>query len=109
MLVDLSKPLLNLKGEPFREGEADVQLSAPCVEALLGNYPEEVTLSAADKVKRFRLAQHLLDASAVARPFVLSVEDAAYIRRLVAMMYGPLIVGRVFEALGDLPDDAPAG
>ncbi len=68
----------------------DVCLSTVCVEALLAQYPDEPSLSKADKIKRGRLAERIIDQAEVE----MTVEETALMQNLVAKAYGTLVVMR---------------
>ena len=101
MLIDFKKPILDLKGEPMKNGENPFLLGMACQEALTATFQDEQALPAPEKVKRFMLALKIEGAL----PVDVSIEDAAEIKKLVGKAYGPLIVGRVYEIF----DAASAG
>lgn len=97
MLIDFKKEILNLKNEPLKLPDGSkLLLGGVCEEALMGNFPDESGLSGADKVKRFGLA---IKISKEFLPIEITIEEAAELKRLVAKAYGPLVVGRAWEAL----------
>jgi len=95
MKIQMNQELKRLDGVPLKDGENVVALKKPCVEALLGIYPDETGLSGEDKLLRWRLAQRIDKGGEVE----LAAENIALIKKLVAKAYGPLIVGQVWELL----------
>lgn len=96
MLVDFQRPISGLGGQPMvgADGKPFLLVMA-CQEALTATFQDEQGLAGAEKVKRFVLAMKLENKL----PVDVSIEEAAQIKSLVAKAYGPLIVGRVWEAL----------
>lgn len=94
MVVDFTTPVLDLKGNPVVLADGTkVLFMAVCQEALLTPYPDELTLPAADKVRRFMLALRIESTL----PVEIKIDEMAEIQKLIAKHYGPLVVGRVCE------------
>lgn len=70
-------------------------LRGACANALVAQFQDEQNLSGEEKVKRYQLAMKIINEDAVDLP----AADVALIQKLVAKVYGPLIVGQVWEML----------
>ena len=103
MLIDFRKPIKDLAEQPITETEAgpdgkpkivNLTLSRVAVNAVLGSLPEDREISGEQKLKRFLLAQKILNAEVE-----LELEDVKLIKDRVGKVFGPLIVGRAFLLL----------
>jgi len=95
MKVDFSKVILDLKGEPVKDGEKDFTLGDVAQNALLMPYPDEKELDGKAKVERFMIAT----TAALGGEQDISAEDVALIKKLIAKAYGPLVVGRSYQII----------
>lgn len=108
MNIDFSAILYDLEGNPIKkdieEVDPDGKLVKPAtiatlgtlaVEALLAQFRDETSLSAIEKVRRFRLAESICNASSIDIP----IEDIALIKQLIGKAYPPLLVGRAFQII----------
>lgn len=96
MKINPNAVLLNHKGEPLKEGEKDVTLGDVLTAALLASFPREETRNVRlGHGDRFRLAQRIVQAEGEVE---VKVEEAADLKALVNIGFGPLVVGPV-EAL----------
>lgn len=97
MKVDFSKVLTDLSGKALTEDGTPasplVTLRAVTVTAVLS---PNIPATEIEKVERFKLAT-LVYASADAVP--LTVEQVALIKKLIGIVYPPLIVGQSFAIL----------
>jgi len=95
--------LKNFRGETVKhvkkEGEKevveDLSLKSACVEALMGVYQDEQALSGEDKIKRYALAEKIFLEGKVD----LNAEDIALLKKLVAKMFSPVVVGPAWRLL----------
>jgi len=95
MKVNLDTVILDIKREPVKNGNDDLTLNEVCCTALLSPYPDEQSLSAKEKVGRFKLAEKIVDGGEQD----LSVDDVATLMKLIGKAYPPLTVGRCYEIL----------
>jgi hypothetical protein len=96
MRLDFSAPIKALDGQPLMQDGKPVTLASVASGVLLMAFPDEgQTLSADEKIQRFRLAEKVVGGG----ERELKVEDIALIKKLVAKAYGPLVVGRVFDLI----------
>lgn len=90
--VDFTTPLAQLDGKPFMGPDGkptETTLGSVAEVALLGSYADEQNLTGEEKVKRFALANKVHGNRAA----VLTTEEVALIKRLIAKTYNPLVVG----------------
>lgn len=99
MRIDFSAPIKDMRGEPLVENEKQVTLGSVACNALLFPYQDETNLPGKDKVQRFTLAALCSNETEVD----IDSEDVALIKKLIAKMYGPLIVGRAYEIIDPKP------
>ena len=94
MKVDFAQVITNLLGEPMKQNQNDQPLTLGVVasNALLADFPNT---DAPTKVKRFKLAQRIFGDGEVN----LEVEEIAEIKKVIGMVYPPLIVGRAWEMI----------
>lgn len=95
MKVQLDTKILNLQGEPIKDGDGDLTLKAVICAAMLGLLQEDQNADSTAKVRMFRLAQRAVDGGEQD----ISAEDITLIKQRVGKMYGALIVGRAFDLL----------
>jgi hypothetical protein len=99
MFIDVSKPIIGLDDEPVMSTDVPprpVLISNCIVTALTSTHQNDQQASGEDKFKWFKLATKIHEQT---MPVEISVEDAATIKKRIAMFYGALVVGRVFEAI----------
>lgn len=101
---DLSKPILTLKNLPILQNNLDKASFIPLVdaimEALLATYrDEEGKLTAQDKVQRFLLAKKIMEKP---EAVTLNAEEVVLIKKLVSKGCTVIVIGRVFEVLGEI-------
>lgn len=105
LATDFTKPILDLKGQPVTtDGKKDsppVTAAEVSVNALLASYPDETSLAGTEKARRFQIALKIQDSGA--KDPGLLPDDVAMIDKLVAKLYGPLVVGRMRELLAVKP------
>lgn len=101
MKFNLSGLILDLRGNSLKrmDGEVSIPVTFDYVitEALLAQYGDE-KIEAKEKINRFRLAEKIAK-----EPFEveLKVEEIVLIKMLSAKVYGPNVVGRLEEILGE--------
>lgn len=96
MKVDFSTPIRDFKGNDVKERDGSVvTLASIATQALSATYDDEKNLKADDKYKRFKIAILVCDGGEVE----LSVEHVAELKKLIGKGFGPLVVGRAYEAL----------
>jgi hypothetical protein len=95
--TDFKTPIRNLDGTTIPISTTDptpITLGKICEDALLANNLPGDTMAADDKRARFWLALKIHEGK---EP--LSIDDISLIKKVVALAYGPLVVGRVSELL----------
>ena len=99
--IDFATKFTQLDGTPFldangKQDDKPATLGTVAINALLANYPDEQSLAAEEKVKRFVLAEkiqlHPTDA-------MINVDDIALIKKLIAKSYPSLVVGQAWRIL----------
>lgn len=101
MLIDTTKPIVTLDGDPIKEGDKDVTIGTVIVNALLAQHMGENNqaeqVSGSEKISRWELAGRVHNADA---PIDLTVEEAAKIKKLVDKTYAaPLVYAQVARAI----------
>lgn len=97
LAVDFAAPINNLDGTPMRKEDKTVlTLDDVASTALLSSYQDEPNLDGVEKNKRFWLAKKIHDKS---KDPVLTADEIALIKRLIAKAYNPLVVGRAWGLL----------
>jgi len=100
MKVLLNQTLADIEGKTIREGgeEKGVEftLKKIVINALLGNYQDEVNLSGEEKLKRWEMALTIKTAEST---LDLKSEDIALIKKLIAKLYAVTIVGQAWKML----------
>jgi hypothetical protein len=102
-MVDFTAQLVDLDGQALKEPtdeQTPVTLGRAASSALVQPYQDEASLPGAEKVQRWQLACRVRSAAALDLP----AEDIALIKKCVAKMYSPLIVGQAWQML-----DPPKG
>jgi len=94
--------LTNLSGEALKDtntkGEAvDATLEMCLINALLAPMGQGKTEAGTEKLKKFNLAKKINDNKEVD----LSADDIVLLKNRVGEVYPPLIVGQVYELLGE--------
>lgn len=98
MKIDFSVVLKDIEGEPLKDEKGrDFTMARAACAALLASFPDEKEIGEKEKVDRFKLA---ISATAGGEQEV-SINDASLLKKLIAKLYGPLVVGRVNEIIGD--------
>ena len=103
--IDFSVVVTDLKNEPLMERAPDgkataITLGQLCSNALLTTYDDERSLSAQEKIRRFKLALKLNDASGKpAKDVSLTAAEISEITNLSAKLYSPLAVGKILQII----------
>lgn len=108
MKIDVTQQLMNLDNTPIITGKRTCPTCGQAVSepepmtvrlaatgALTASFRTEPDLAGEQKVRRFHLALRLADEG---KPD-LKAEDIVLIKKLVGMMWGSVIVGRMWEIL----------
>jgi hypothetical protein len=95
MKFNFSKAILDLKGRPIKDGDAELTLGAVAAQALTTTTPSGRQAVFGESVKRFKLAMRLIDGGEAE----VSDDEVAAIKEAVGQAVAPLIVGRVSEIL----------
>lgn len=98
MKIKFDQVLLDLNGDPLKnQFKKDLDLKEVCVMALLSNTTEKdgEKEDGNKKMSRFLLAEKIQKAKELG----LRAEEIVLIKNLVTKLYGPLVVGRVFNLL----------
>jgi hypothetical protein len=101
MTIDFSQVLKDMQGEaldhPVKK-DTKFTLADAVVAALIVPDEEGKATDASEKVRRYKLAQKIVDGG----EHPVSVEEAKTIQDTCNRIYGPLIVGQVFAAMGEV-------
>ncbi len=96
MKIDFQKPLKTIHGtELMIEGKTRTTASF-VIDALLAIFSDEAALPGEEKIKRYTLAKKISRPTFEAQ---ITIEEAAMIKKLTGKLYGPLIVGQIWEIL----------
>jgi hypothetical protein len=88
-------PVDIISGNPLKDGEKDATLASVCVQALMASTPEDASMSAEEKVQAYVIASRIIKGGVVD----VSVEEASLLKKRVAKLYGPMVVGQCLPAL----------
>ena len=101
--ADFAATINNLDGTPMRKDDKTVlTLGEVATTALLSAYQDEPNVDGIEKNKRFWLAKKIHDQR---KDPVLTVDEIAMIKKLIAKAYNPLVVGQSWTLLD--PASAP--
>lgn len=98
MAIDFNVTIKNIDGTDATGADgkpAELKLSKVCIDALLNVFPDEQNLVGVDKIKRYMLAQNIQEH----RDYSMTSEETELVKKLVAKLYGPLIVGQAWALL----------
>lgn len=93
MKIDYEAPIRDLDDEPMVLPDGPLLIGSVIVNSLLA--PQKEPLPGEESLHRYMVAM------AVKKGEGITVEDAALIKKVVPSTYGPLVYGRVVEALED--------
>lgn len=105
MKIDITTQILNLQGEPFKNGDNEdspLTLRDVCITSLSSVIPKE-DLDGVEKFKRYQLAQKIYSAH---KEVTLTAEDISKIKELVGKIYNIPVVGAVYLLL-EKEDNCP--
>lgn len=88
MTIDLNQTLTNFDGTPLAEDGASPWTVRQVFDHALSNADH-------DKLKAFRLGCRLYED----KPFEITVDEAAFIKSAVLMMFKPIVCGRIEEII----------
>lgn len=97
MAADFNTPITNVDGTPITDtfGKAsDFTIGKACINALSADYKDE-QIDGVEKMRRWSLAKSISDHP----DYHMTVEEIALVKKLVAKMYSPIVVGPVWQAL----------
>ena len=99
MKIKVNQVLKDLKGEDLKAGGEDkekgLELKVICTNALLSDNAEIEKIDGNEKMTRFLLAEKIQKANELD----LTVEEITKIKKVIGLFYGPLLVGRAYNAL----------
>lgn len=93
MKVNFNEALKDLSGKEVVENGVTINMQIPCINALM---QDDAQADGTKKLQRYKLAKKIQDSAEATE---ITVEDASMIKELVAKIYGPLVVGNVYELL----------
>lgn len=97
LAVDFGATINGLDGKPMqKDDKTTLSLEEVATTALLSSYPDEQNLDGVEKNKRFWLAKKIHDQR---KDPVLTADEIALIKRLIAKAYNPLVVGQAWTIL----------
>jgi len=95
MRIDFSTVLLTVDGDRLVDGGKPVTLKKIAVDALMAVTDDDKSITGEEKVSRYTLARKIS-----ANPDrSMKVEDVALIKKLIAKIYGPVVVGPAWAIL----------
>jgi hypothetical protein len=102
MKIKFDTVLVDIAGDKIVSDGKPLTLAAVALNSLLSPHADDTSISAQDKVDRFKLALKIGATNNSAddadrREF--SIEDVAELKKLIGRTYAPLVVGRAFELL----------
>ena len=110
MKIDFTKPVLDLDDKPIEvEGKSGTvfTLKSACTQALMAQQPGAAApLSIDESMAKYLLALKIHKSSAA---IDLKAEEVVLLKRNIAGVYGPLIVGRACEMLENPTPASRAG
>ena len=97
MKLNLASELKDLAGLTIPDGDSGkkVTIKAIILNALMGTYEDEKSLSGEDKLKRYTLGQEIQKAETIE----LTAEQISTIKSLVGKAYTTLVVGSSYQIL----------
>lgn len=95
-MIDFATPIRDVTGKLVKTDGDAMTLGTCATAALLHLFPNENDLSPDVKVKRFKLALRIAQAT---EPLALSADEVTTLKTVVGKFWNPLVVGRVFEAV----------
>lgn len=87
--------LMDLDGKPITYNEKNLTLGLAALTVLFGNFPGEENLPGEQKADRFDLALRVHKGGEQE----LKHDEIDLLKRLIGKGWGPLVVGRAYEAL----------
>ena len=98
MKINFDTVLLGLDGEPIKSPKPDgglesATLCAVARNALLARYQDEQNLSGQEQYHRYELAKNAKGETEWVS------DDVTLLKRLIAKLYGPLVIGPAFDLI----------
>lgn len=102
--INFDQPINTIYGKQMQgPNQEPATLRTLCIEAVLGVFQDEQNLSGGKKLKRYLLAQKIQSVKSELaegeKAVEMNIEDLAEIKACVGKMYGPAVVGPVFQML----------
>jgi hypothetical protein len=98
--IDFATPITQIDGTTPLRSEGDkgkiITLGDVAENALLGSFPDEQNLKGEDKIKRYAIARKIEDQR---KDPVLTADEIALIKTLIAKAYNPLVTGHAWKLL----------
>jgi hypothetical protein len=94
MIIDFTKVLKTMEGEPLKDGIEDLTLKSVCVNGLLATMQNDQP-SGEEKLKRYLLATQINNDDEVD----VSAEDISLIKKMVGMSFPTIVAGQAFMML----------
>ncbi len=92
MTKNVDAPIRDLNGTPLTDATGPVTVGSVCLTALLTATADDKS-TPAEKVSKWKLAQRIHKGGDVA----LTPEDLTALKAAVGPLFGPLVVGQVFD------------
>src|SRR3990167_8331184 len=100
MNVNVTTVLKDFEGNALKDGEREITLRHVLLQVLGATFPPDVDRAdGAEKAKRWALAVKIVNDDEV----LVTAEDAAMLKKLVGIGYGPYVVGPVYDLLDGKP------
>lgn len=98
--IDFTSKLSQLDGSQFKDQtgkDVETTLGSVAESALVNSYADEQNLPGEEKFRRYQLASKIHGADR--KNLVLSPEETALLKKLIAKAFPPLVVGKAWELL----------
>lgn len=96
MRKDFTLQLVDLDGNPLKNGDKPSDLCFVALTALMATFDDERTLTGKEKADRYQLAMKI---NKRPKEVDITVEQLALVKQLIGKAFGPLVVGQAYELL----------
>ena len=97
MKIDFNIVLRDMDGEILvAENGKEATLKGAAINALLGVFQDESTLSGEDKLKRWEIAVKVKESDLTTE---FTIEELVVIKKMIGKAYAPIIVGQAWKLL----------
>lgn len=97
MKIDFNTALRDMDGKVLvAEDGKEATLKGAAINALLGVFQDESTLSGEDKLKRWEIAVKVKGSDLTTE---FSIEELVVIKKMIGKAYAPMIVGQAWKLL----------